>query len=64
MELKVTSEDLGIIKTIFDSLPKDGKGTLEVIAEGNEPVVNPSWSDITGLYKQYRKITLEYTRSD
>lgn len=63
MELKVTSEDLGVLRIIFDSLLKDDKGTLEVIA-GSEYATKLSWSEITKLHRQYGQVTIEYGRPD
>ena len=63
MELEFTSEDLKIVKMIFDRLPKDNQGTLEVIAQG-ETFQNPSWHEIESLHRQYGQITIEYNRPE
>jgi len=64
MELKTTSTDLGIIKTLFDFIPKDNVGNLEIITTDGKTYTNPSWSKIQGLYRQYGEITLEYNRPE
>lgn len=64
MQLKTTSDDLGIIKIFFDCLPQDGVGNLEVITEDGQIHQSPSWSEIQGLYRKYGRVTLEYNRPE
>ncbi len=64
MELKTTSTDLSIIKTLFDALPKDGIGELEIITNDGQVHTNLSWQEISHLHKQYGQVTLEYTRPE